>query len=351
MATTTLNSTRVQWYELQPRYIGVGWRSSAPKPIRQPDADSTSVRLLEKKKSRLFRMMCKEGRIRLTNSLPPFPFNGREPLRFSLRSEATKFHANEGDTNATLWEIVLRQNGIFSLRLEMEEACLGTTYEAAFEGLYKVEEHIPTLSKHMVTEYPTSATSQGTIHLQFTLSARIFESRRTPWIPNAPILQVDEIKDGEEFKNSYRLEDLAGKNYFFRVNVSPACDPQDVHIVGPYMVPERPRPHDLDSLEQKHMFRRTPVPLDIDTFTPEYIFAEGRAPEEYCVPTLRRRREAAWAYPEVFRNHVPAIGVMRCTKLPSLRHSLAPPDSELRGPLRATKSSPGLLLHWKTRRY
>lgn len=313
--------------------------------------DSPAERKLRAKKARLIKMLANEGRKRSFATVTPFPLNGAEPLRFSLPTESKRFHGQAGDTDSTIWDITVRQNGTFTLRLEVDESTLGSTYEASFEGLYKIEEHVPIVSDQRVTEYPTSFTSQGTVHLRFTLEARMFESRRTPWLPDASILQVEEINTGDDFKCSYRLDDLTGKNYFFRMNVSPACNPQDVHIVGPYRVPDRPRPHDLDNLEVEHMFAKSTAPLDIDTFLPEYIFADGRVPEEFCIPALRRNREACWAYPEVYINHVPTIGLMRTNKSPCFRGSLAPPDGSMRSPMRNVKSSPGLLLNWKTRHF
>lgn len=128
-----------------------------------------------------------------------------------------------------------------------------------------------------------------------------------------------------------------------RLELLPPCDPIEARITGPYHIPEIPRPSDLNDLKDPYYEFNPPgpMPLTVDQFNPEYIWASGRYPNELCVPTLRRTRVA------VSQGYVPPHGNIKVARAPVLTRSLAPPDAHMRGPLRKEKPAPGLFLQWK----
>jgi len=295
-----------------------------------------------RKKLRLSKTLIAAAQKNSSGMLAPFPINLSLPLHFTLYNEERFFYDTENTASAVVWNLKL-ENGIFKLSVSTMEGEFGQTYEAGFEGLYRIEEHLPVLSEAPVINYPTSHTSQGTVMQRLCLSIHSFESKRTPWNPDPKILQVEEFGTSEEFKPHHRVEDLSDKNYKLRLELLPPCDPIEARILGPYHQPEIPRPSDVNDLKDPlHQCNpNLPIELSVDQFTPEYIFVSGRYPDELCVPRLRRTRVA------VHQGHVRSYGNIKVAPFPSLSRSLSSPDAHQRGPVRAEKPAPGLFLQWK----
>lgn len=171
------NHTCLSWYttpirrSLTPSQAPTRWWDDTDANKRREFRSTSS------KKHRLSKTLLVAAAKNSSGILAPFPINLSIPLHFTWYTEERFFHGTENTRNAIVWNLKL-QNGMFTLSVDTQEGEFGRTYEASFEGLYKIEEFLPTLSEAPVINFPTSHTSQATVVTRLCLSIHSFESKK-----------------------------------------------------------------------------------------------------------------------------------------------------------------------------